>query len=86
MSEFKSTMAERLALAKSDSATTYHSQAAAQIALENTGRFAALGQQAKPSVVGAEPVIQYPGAAVNARREHAGAAPRFLGRGHAASR
>lgn len=62
---FTSTKAERLALAKSDGATTYHQQATAQLALEDSGRFGALAREraAQPAVAGTEPFVRYPGGA-----------------------
>jgi len=63
---------ERAALANSTGATTYHSQASAQIALEQTGRFAALAQEraANPTVAGAEPFVRYPGGAAWTRDQN----------------
>ena len=54
---------ERAALAGSTTSTTFFQQAHAQLALESTGRFAALERAAKPTVAGSEPFVRYPSGA-----------------------
>jgi hypothetical protein len=54
---------ERAALAGSNTSTTFHAQASAQLALESTGRFAAQERAAKPTFAGEEPFVRYPAGA-----------------------
>ena len=66
-----SSKSERNSLAGSSTATTYHQQASAQIALEGTGRFALSNDRsAQPAVSGSEPLVRYPGGAAWTRDPH----------------